>query len=80
DWEVLKDELETIYNSANPAQVVAEIKHNPMGRQSVAPSDYEESVMKNMPKDAALSDFQKVPSIARQVRVARSNREGARYG
>lgn len=44
-WEVLKNELESIYNSNNPAQIVAEIKDNPMGRQSVAPSDGRPSVV-----------------------------------
>lgn len=80
EWQALKDELETIYNSTNPSQTVAELKHNLGGRQNVAPSDWEESVNKNMPKDATLSDYLKVPSVAREVRAGRREREGARYG
>ena len=38
DWEAVRDEMDAIYKSDNPRQVVAEIKHNPMGRHNVAPS------------------------------------------
>jgi hypothetical protein len=80
DWEALKGELETIYNSTNPAQTVAEIKLKPMGRQNVAPSDSDVVVSKVMLSDAPLSDYFRVPSIAREMRRANQSQEGARDG
>ena len=79
DWEALKSELESIYKSSNPRQVVAEIKHNPMGRQSVAPSDDEVRVSNELPVDAPLSEYLRVPSLARAARRATQRQEGAGY-
>jgi hypothetical protein len=80
DWEALKSEMETIYRSLNPSQTVAEIKDKPLRRQSVAPTDEVVCVSRDLPSDAPLSDYLKVPSIARQVRSANQSQEGARYG
>jgi hypothetical protein len=79
DWETLKDELETIYSSTNPAQTVAEIKHNPMGRQFVAPSIPHVAVNKDMPSDVPVSEYLRVPSIAREVRRAGQYQEGTHF-
>jgi hypothetical protein len=80
EWEVLKDELENIHNSADPSQTVAEIKDNPIGRQNVAPSPSDVAVSKEMLSDVPVSEYLKVPSIAREVRRANQGQEGARYG
>lgn len=80
EWEEFKQRLDSVKNSPNPRQVVAEIKHSPMGRHFVAPSDTEVSVSKELPSDAPLSEYLRVPSIAREARRIREQQEGAGYG
>lgn len=70
DWEVLKTELEVIYKSPNPLQVVAEIKANPTGRQNVASSVVvvkgEGGTELSVSKDAPV-EYDRTPATARMA-------------
>jgi hypothetical protein len=84
EWEEFKRRLDAVKTAPNPRQVAAELKlkslPGPRGRQNVAPSDDDVSVSNELPSDAPLSEYLRVPSIAREARRVRQSQEGAGYG
>ncbi|MGB9182412.1 MAG: hypothetical protein WCB68_24490 [Pyrinomonadaceae bacterium] len=71
EWEAFKREIDHLYygstNRVSP-QATDKKEHNPMGRQSVAPSIPDVVVSKDVPSSAPASEYWRVPSIARAMK------------